>query len=305
MVNIVNPIHNIPEDIVKKYYFSEFILQMKSEWLTLDTMKFYISFIWLFVRSCKFESPTDFDNLIKIKFGYLSLFEGKHAEISNSTRLKYHISIKKYTEFLKDMEIITNIHISKMKKPKLGKSIPKAMDEDSLEKLYTALMTYNSYNKFYNMRNYVMIEVMVYTGMRRKEVANLRIENCKKDHIIIREGKWQKDRMIPLPKKTQDTINWWLEIRKDLPGETVFCTSDGGELQSRAISDVFNRISRTLGMNVHPHLLRHSYASLCVKKGVNIYSIQQAMGHADIKTTSIYFHMGMKDQVNEMQKLNY
>ncbi len=145
MVNIVNPVHNIPEDIVKKYYFSEFIFQMKSEWLTPDTMKFY------------------------------------------------------------------------------------------------------------NMRNYVMIEVMVYTGMRRKEVANLRIEDYKKDHIIIREGKWQKDRMIPLPKKTQDTMNGWLQIRKDLPGETVFCTSDGWELQSRAISDVFKRISRTLGMNVHLH----------------------------------------------------
>jgi len=304
MQKAVDPLHNIPENIVKNYYLAEFVLQMKSEGLTPDTMKFYNSFIYLFIRNCSFDGPSDFGNIIKLKFGYLSLFEWKHANLSNSTRSKYHISIKKYTDFLKSIEVIQDVHITKFKKPKLAKAIPKSMDEESLERLYTALMTYNTYNKFYNMRNYVMIEAMVYSGMRRKEVANLRIDDCKKDHLIIREGKGQKDRIIPLPKKLQDTLQGWFEIRKKLPGETVFCDAYGWELQSRAISDVFNRISRTLGMNVHPHLLRHSYASLCVKKWVNIYSIQQAMWHSQITTTAIYFHLWLKDQIDEMQKLN-
>lgn len=295
----------VPTDIVSAFYLKEYALQMKSEGLTWLTIEYHLTYTYQFIKFSKFEDPRDYWNIVKIRFSYLGLFEGEKENLSNDTRYKYYKTIKKYSEFLRDMEIIEDIQITKIKKPRLAKTLPYSLDEDGIEKLYDALVKHNSYSKFYNMRNYVMVETMIYSGLRRAEVANLKVSDFKKDHIFVRSGKGQKDRAVPLPKKLQETLTGWLDIRKKLPGESIFCDAFGGELKTRAISDVFNRISKRLWFRVHPHMLRHSYATMCVKKWVNIYSIQQAMWHSDIRITSQYFQMGIKEQVEEMQKLNY
>lgn len=294
----------IQEDSKKLFYIDPYILSLKSEWLTQDTIYFYTSYIWQFVQFAKIENPKDFGNHVLVRFGYLSLFEWEKKDISNSTRLKYYNSIKKYSDFLVEMEVIDHTVITKIKRPKIAKKLPKSMDDSQVEELMSGLLGYNSMNKFYNIRNFVLIETMIYAGLRRKEVVKLKLDDYKKEYLTIRDGKWQKDRVIPLPKRLQETLTGWIEYRSKISGDSIFCTQFWDSIEPATIGWLFWRISKWLGIEIHPHLLRHTYASFCVKKGVNIYAIQSNMGHSSIETTSIYFNMTQKENLHEIQKLN-
>jgi site-specific recombinase XerD len=85
--------------------------------------------------------------------------------------------------------------------------------------------------------------------------------------------------------------------------EYVFCDNWWNQMSRNAVSCVFHRLEKAVGLKVHPHLLRHTYASICVKRGINLYTLQQQMGHTSLKTTSIYLYLNSKENFEEMQKL--
>lgn len=293
------PYLTISEDFDTKFLLSDYLSHLRIQWLTQDTIEFYLQVLERFIRFSEFKSHNDFNSFIKIKFAYYALSKRK---IGNNTISKYYKCIKKYSEFLKENELVDKIYISQIQRVKVANPMPKALNEEDVRKMREQIMKMNPNNSFLQMRNYMIVETLIYTGIRRVELTQLKRKNIFDTYILIEQGKGQKDRIIYIPKSFSKQIKDWLEIQKR-NNEYVFCGVWWGQLSRNAISCVFHRLEKVVWFKVHAHLLRHTYASICVKRGINLYTLQQQMGHTSLKTTSIYLYLNSKENHEEMQKL--
>lgn len=144
----------------------------------------------------------------------------------------------------------------------------------------------------------LVAQTLYYTGMRISECLNLQVEDVDMEAAVIRirNGKGNKDRTIPMNPKLRelfiDYIEYW-QVHSDY----FFATKISGSLSATNVARVFRETSAALGLkkNVTAHILRHSFATNMVHKGVNIVNIQKLLGHSSLKTTSIYVHSSMDD----------
>lgn len=289
----------VPEEFAQCFYLQDYLSHLRIQWLTQDTINYYIQFIYRFIRKADFTTYKDFDNFLKVKFWYFNLADGK---IWNNTLYKQYKCIKKYCDFLKDNELISSIHITKIPKVRTTTPLPKSLSEEDILKIREQVLKMNIHSWFLQMRNYMILETLLYTGMRRIELTQLKRSGIFDTHILIEQWKGQKDRIIYIPKSFSKQLKDWLEIQtKNM--EYVFCDTSWNPISRNAVSCVFHRLEKAAWFKVHPHLLRHTYASMCVKKGINLYTLQQQMGHTSLKTTSIYLYLNSKENHEEMQKL--
>ncbi|WP_200804907.1 tyrosine-type recombinase/integrase [Anaerosalibacter sp. Marseille-P3206] len=153
----------------------------------------------------------------------------------------------------------------------------------------------------------LICKTLFYTGMRIGECLNLRLKDVdfEKNMIYIINGKGKKDRNIPLNKNLipplKDYLSNW---RPDVDTDYLFATSKTGKISSVYVNRIIKDTVERLGWEkkVTAHILRHSFASNLIKKGVNIVHVQKLLGHSNLKVTSIYTHTEM-DDLNESVNL--
>lgn len=159
-------------------------------------------------------------------------------------------------------------------------------------------------------RELVLFELMLATGLRLREVANLTIDDVMESpegaYVRVRQGKGRKDRVVPLdtPKDrlsarlrryiakgrpaTPTSRALFLSERRSRSGEPEPLTAD-------AIKTIFKRISRQAGVHVNPHMLRHTFATRALSAGVDVMALQRALGHATLAMVSRYVHYQKDD----------
>lgn len=164
------------------------------------------------------------------------------------------------------------------------------------------------------LRNYVMMAVMYRAGLRVSEVISLEPQHIdsRRCQIRVEGGKGDKDRTIPVEPWLIDAIKSWQTIRTQVlkkagaqwkKTRSIFCTLKGAPLIDRYIRAMVKRESQAAGItdkDIHPHTLRHSYASELLEDGFTIREVQDLLGHADLSTTMIYTHVNpvhMADKV--------
>lgn len=130
-------------------------------------------------------------------------------------------------------------------------------------------------------------------GLRCSEVRNLRIADTDivRGMVHVRQGKGSKDRCLPLGKMLCRGIAQY--VNAEHPGDYLFEGVDGGAMSQRGTQwVVYQAVKRAkLRKEVHTHTLRHSYATHLLEQGVNILTIQELLGHANIETTMVYLHI--------------
>ena len=154
-------------------------------------------------------------------------------------------------------------------------------------------------------RNRAFLELAYGGGLRVAELRNLDIADLPLDDpawVQVRAGKGRKDRVAPIGPPAADAVRAWLGERGTRAG-AVFTNAKCGRLTVRALYDV----ARDSGVNnglteVHPHALRHSYATHLLSGGADIRSIQEMMGHASLSTTQRYARVEFTELVDAWQK---
>jgi len=139
-------------------------------------------------------------------------------------------------------------------------------------------------------RNRAILEVAYGAGLRVSEVAGLNLADLDLSTGLarVRAGKGKKDRVCPMGEPAVDAVRAWLAVRGTAPG-ALFTNQEGGRLTTRALYDVVRDSAVKNGLaGVHPHALRHSYATHLLSGGADIRSIQEMMGHASLSTTQRY-----------------
>jgi len=144
-------------------------------------------------------------------------------------------------------------------------------------------------------RAHAVLMSMYRAGLRCGDVANLATTDVIMPDLMltIHHGKGDKDRNVPITPTLAVAFKLWFRVRPDSP--FFFCTWAGGKLSTRWVHQMTVNTAKKIpclqGVRVHPHLLRHTFASELLDDGCNIVMIQQLLGHANLNTTQLYAHV--------------
>ena len=214
--------------------------------------------------------------------GYISyLDETRHLK---DTSLQTHITtLRAFFGWLHTEECIKKNPMSKIKSLKLDKKgARQALTVEELERLRDACKTY---------REKALIEFLVSTGCRLSEVAQLRAADLNlADRSVQVTGKGDKDRVVYFSVRARLMVQEYIVQRKGGDGLFVSNKSPYEPLKPRAIQRIVRSLSERAGLEgrVHPHLLRHTFATHALNGGMDVTVIQRLLGHEDIATTQIY-----------------
>ena len=145
------------------------------------------------------------------------------------------------------------------------------------------------------IRDLAMLELLYSSGLRLAELVSLDLGDIDPDERMVRvTGKGAKTRVLPVGQRALTALAAWLKVRTATADESaIFTGRSGRRLGMRAVQQRIARHARARGLpgNLHPHTLRHSFASHLLESSGDLRAVQELLGHADISTTQIYTHL--------------
>lgn len=178
--------------------------------------------------------------------------------------------------------------------PKATQTLPKVFEIDELNQLLD-----REAKTSIECRDKAMIELLYSSGLRLSELAALNLIDLDfKQGLVKVLGKGGKERILPMGTKAIDAIQVWLRFREELlPNDSdeqaVFISNRVRRLSHRSIQLRLEKLGLVAGssQHLHPHLMRHSFASHMLESSSDIRAVQELLGHSDIATTQIYTHL--------------
>ena len=173
----------------------------------------------------------------------------------------------------------------KLKPPKVPKSLPKALTREEVRKLLSVIPPTKT-------RDRLIVFLLYGAGLRVSELCNLKKSDVdfERGLILVRSGKGAKDRVVPLPDALVSEIRNYLSKREDESEYLIVedRRSEKGRLSPKTVWYLLRKYGNRAGIRVTPHMLRHSFATHMLEKGVDIRAIQELLGHSNRSTTQMY-----------------
>jgi len=212
---------------------------------------------------------------------------------SPNTFICYHKSLMVFFRWCIQAGHMNHNPIIDIEIPKLEKKLPSKLTRQEAFRLLEIVYNYPYKYHFLRYRNQAIFAIFLFAGLRKKELLRLKytdidIENLS---IFINQGKGSKDRVIPICAKLAECLGKYLVERKRLkktcPEFFVSLNRNLG-LTETGLKRLVENVNKVSGIEFSIHKLRHTFATLMLEGGCDIYSLSRMMGHSDIKTTTIY-----------------
>lgn len=174
--------------------------------------------------------------------------------------------------------------------------LPSFFYEAEIQELFTTVAG----EKPLDLRNSALLEVLYGTGIRVSECANLTLPQIDFDlEVMLIHGKGNKDRYVPFGSYAKTALQRYLKtarpalMTKVPVHQRVFVNQHGRPLTARGIEYILDQLIKqtSLTADIHPHMLRHSFATHMLNHGADLRTVQELLGHASLSTTQIYTHM--------------
>jgi len=226
---------------------------------------------------------------------------------SVNTFIVYHVSLLVFFRWCVKQGYMQKNPICEIEKPRLEKRLPTKLTKQDALRLLEVVYNYPAESKFLRYRNHAIFSTFVFAGLRKQELLNLKFADVDIENltIFVRQGKGNKDRFVPISYTLAQSLKKYVAERKR---ENKTCpeffasairnmgyTNDGLKRLVNQMSDA-SRITFTV------HKLRHTFATLMIEGGCDIYSLSKMMGHSDIKTTTIYLSASAEHLRAQMTK---
>ncbi len=188
-----------------------------------------------------------------------------------------------------------------VRSPKQEKALPRHLRPGEVENLVEAPDGGDALSR----RDRAIMELLYATGLRVSELVGLDWRDIDVGARVLRViGKGGKERMVPFGRTAADALKTWLDDWDDVRAkcaaddgrEPVFLNNRGGRLRPRSVRRVLDRHAREAGLSqgVHPHMLRHTFATHLLEEGADLRSIQELLGHSSLSTTQRYTHLDIE-----------
>lgn len=185
--------------------------------------------------------------------------------------------------------ILGNDITTRIKRPKKERKIPVVLTKDEVRHLIDSID---------NKKSKLMISLIYACGMRVSELINLKVNDLDFDEKTghIRQGKGKKDRSFNIPDTLISNLRKQAEQQIENHEDYLF-TGNKGRLSSRNLQKIVSKAAKKaqIKKSVHPHTLRHSFATHLLENNTDIRKIQELLGHADLNTTQIYTHISQEE----------
>ena len=213
-----------------------------------------------------------------------------HQENKATTRARKLAAIRAFYAFLYKRGVVKQNPGRLVMAPKKPKSLPKVVPIDDLLSLLAA-----PGDDALGRRDKAILEVLYGGGVRVSELVGLDVDDWDRHHNLVRVmGKGRKERIVPLGGKAREALDEYLPRREELgasAGEkALFLNYQGGRLSTRSVARLIDHhvLACALKRHVHPHALRHSFATHLLDGGADLRAIQEMLGHASLSTTQRY-----------------
>ena len=213
--------------------------------------------------------------------------------ISGRTLQRNLSSIRTFYRYLCKIDVVSINPAEGIITPKSSRKLPKLLDVDQTFQLLEI-----KENDVLAIRDKAIIELIYSSGLRLTEVISLNINDIDFiDRVLTVIGKGKKARNLPIGKFAIQAIDDWLKSRQKLvknnKERALFISNRGSRISPRSVQERIKRwaVKQGLSGNVHPHMLRHSFASHILESSGDLRAVQELLGHADISTTQVYTHL--------------
>lgn len=233
-----------------------------------------------------------------VELKHLQTFIGHihELELSAGTQSRILSGVRSFFGYLVLEDIIKKDPTELLESPKLRRTLPDVLSIAELDQLFSAI----DHSTPEGTRNRAMLETMYSCGLRVSELVSLAISNLYLDVGFVRVvGKGNKERLVPIGDDAVKHIKLYREnVRVHVPikkgnEDMLFLNRRGSALSRVMVFMILKDLSVKAGItkNVHPHILRHSFATHLVEAGADLRAVQEMMGHKSITTTEIYTHL--------------
>ncbi|MBY0120705.1 tyrosine recombinase XerC [Bacillus sp. S/N-304-OC-R1] len=237
----------------------------------------------------KLENVKYFD----VRIYLTKLFEKKLARKSVARKIS---CLRSFFRFLVREKIVSENPFALASIPKLEKRLPEFFYEEELKELFNACKS----DTILGQRNKALLELLYATGIRVSECSNIRLNDLDM-HLstVLVQGKGNKQRYIPFGSFAQDALQYYIQhgrqslLAKEAPNDYLFLNSRGRPLTPRGIRHILNQLIEQSSLNgkIHPHMLRHSFATHLLANGADMRTVQELLGHAFLSSTQVYTHV--------------
>ncbi len=221
-------------------------------------------------------------------------------ELASKSIQRYLSAVRSFYRYMLREGLVESNPAQSVQAPKAEKRLPATLDVDQM----TALLEHTSSDSFISSRDRAMMEVFYSSGLRLAELASLDIRDIDfGDLLVYVTGKGSKSRVVPVGKQAINAINAWLEMREQqgfFEQKALFLSKQGKRLGVRSIQQRLKFWGKQHGVSdkVHPHRLRHAFASHMLEASGDLRAVQELLGHADLSTTQIYTHVDFQHLAN-------
>lgn len=226
---------------------------------------------------------------------------------SSNTVLIFHKSLRVFLRWCKMEGLIATNPVDEIEKIHVEQKLPVKLTKQDALLLLEVVENYPYKHNFLRYRNHALFSMFIHAGLRRNELLNLKYADVDLENssIFVRQGKGGKDRFIPISGTLAKSIERYLAERRKLNKTcpAFFASLQGNRgLTENGLKHLVELMQKTFPRKFSVHKLRHTFATLLLEGGCDIYSLSKMMGHSDIKTTTIYLSASVEHLRGQIMK---
>ncbi|MFH5811431.1 tyrosine recombinase XerC [Companilactobacillus sp. FL22-1] len=244
-------------------------------------------------------------NRIDVETYLTYLDEKNYADETVSRRIS---ALRSFYNFLVRNKFIKSNPFDLVQLRHKGRKLPRFFYEKEMNQLFEAVKGDDPLSQ----RNAALLELLYATGMRVSECANLLLDQLDfSNEIVLIHGKGDKDRYVPFGSYAKSALEVYFDqgrkvlmTKNHQDHQYVFVNSRGKNLTSRGIEYILNQIIKqtSLTSDIHPHMIRHTFATHMLDHGADLRTVQELLGHSSLSTTQIYTHVTMEHLQKDYKK---
>ena len=263
------------------------------------------------VRLSGFLKDNNTDNLNIISTSVLReylYFAKENRKLSQTSISKVIAIVKSFFNYLEEEEILSRNPSRKIKVPKKKIRIPAVITKTEFGMLISSVEFGPSRCRKNILRDKLIFSMLYYTGIRRNELLCLSWNdlNLENSTMIVKSGKGDKDRILPIHKNLTILLDLYLNLRLPLKNNALFIGENGKRLCKNSfllILKMYLSLSGLAKKGYTAHSFRHGFATNLIESGADLFKVQRLLGHASLDSTKIYINFNNSQMAKAIDKL--
>lgn len=280
-----------------------FLRSQKAKNLSKYTIKYYRDSLYSFMQTLEEQGATTRlrrvtgDMIESLYVSYLlDVKRLKYTSIASGLR-----ALRAFFNWAKGRGIIEE---SPMKYVKISKPDSRELETFSREQIRELLQQPNL-ETFVGFRDYVIMIVLLETGIRLRELTDINVHDIRwQDSQILIRGKNGEDRLVPFQSQARRVLKRYLKVRGESFTDALFITHDDDKISRKAVQDrisKYGRMANIKNVRCSPHTFRHTFAKMSVRNGADIFTLQKILGHKSLEMVRVYVNM-FSSEVSEAHR---